>query len=82
MNPLDRDRPSSLHSFKATLAILAVALAGVALLFGLGRANWFHLRPASGTAAAMWHATAPATAPMLASAAPPRPATPTPAPTR
>jgi type IV secretory pathway VirB2 component (pilin) len=57
MNSFDRDSQAVRHSFRTTLAILGVALAGVALLFALGRMNWLQLRPASGTAAAMYQAT-------------------------
>lgn len=45
------------HSLRASLLMLAFGLGILGYLVAIGRGDWFHLRPASGTAAAMWHAS-------------------------
>ena len=54
--PEERDFLRTLRSAKASLIMLAFGLGVLAFLVGIDRAHWFRLRPASGTAAAMWHA--------------------------
>jgi hypothetical protein len=60
-SPHPHRRPA--RSVKASLMILLLGLTGFVFLVAIDRTHWFHLRPASGTAAAMWHATADPDAP-------------------
>lgn len=51
-------RPRRKERLRSTIALLLFGLSTLAFLIAIDRADWFHLRPASGTAAAMSHAAA------------------------
>jgi hypothetical protein len=55
-NPRGR---SLIESLRASLLMLGFGLSVLAFLIAIDRPEWFHLRPATGTAAAMAHASAP-----------------------
>jgi len=44
------------ESLRATLALLAFGLGTLAFLITIDHPEWFHIRPATGTAVAMSHA--------------------------
>lgn len=50
---------SLIESIRASLLMLGFGLSVLAFLIAIDRPEWFHLRPATGTAAAMAHASAP-----------------------
>lgn len=57
MSQPDRpETPRTTPSFLASFFVLAFGLGALAFLIAIERPHWFRLRPASGTAAAMWHA--------------------------
>ncbi|MBW6522869.1 hypothetical protein KZ810_05105 [Sphingomonas sp. RHCKR47] len=56
-NPRHR---SLLEQVRASLLMLGFGLSVLGFLIAIDRPEWFHLRPATGTAAAMAHAAAPA----------------------
>lgn len=52
------ERPGAdVQSLRSTALFLGFGLMLLALLVAIDRQNWFELRPASGTAAAMYHAS-------------------------
>ncbi|KTF70194.1 MULTISPECIES: hypothetical protein [unclassified Sphingomonas] len=51
----DDDR-TVLERLRSSVALLLFGLGTLAFLIAIDRPEWFHLRPASGTAAAMSHA--------------------------
>lgn len=51
---------SMIESIRASLLMLGFGLSVLAFLIAIDRPEWFHLRPATGTAAAMANASAPA----------------------
>ena len=50
-------------SLRSSLAMLVFGLSILAYLIAIDRADWFHLRPGTGTAAAMSEASRPAPPP-------------------
>lgn len=52
------DKREKLERLRSSIALLLFGLATLAFLIAIDRPQWFHLRPASGTAAAMSHAAA------------------------
>jgi hypothetical protein len=55
----DHKYRKTMESLRASLTMLAFGLGLLALLVAIDRPHWFVLRPASGTAAAMSHASGP-----------------------
>lgn len=53
----DRTEKSVAESLRSSLIFLAFGLSVLAFLVAIDRPEWFHIRPASGTAAALSHAT-------------------------
>jgi hypothetical protein len=53
------DRKTLLDTLRGTLAVLLFGVGALAFLIAIDRPEWFNLRPASGTAAAMSHASQP-----------------------
>jgi len=51
--PIPPEDKSFTPSVRASLAMLVFGLAILAYLVAIDRSGWFHLRPATGTAAAM-----------------------------
>ncbi|MET3724203.1 MULTISPECIES: hypothetical protein [Sphingomonas] len=49
-----------MERLRSSIALLLFGLGTLAFLIAIDRPEWFHLRPASGTAAAMSHASSPA----------------------
>ncbi|WP_010545712.1 hypothetical protein [Sphingomonas elodea] len=56
------ERSRRRERLRSSIALLLFGLGTLAFLIAIDRPEWFHLRPASGTAAAMSHAAAPAPA--------------------
>jgi hypothetical protein len=52
-----QDRKTLLDTLRGTLLMLFFGLGALAFLIAIDRPEWFNLRPASGTAAAMAHAS-------------------------
>lgn len=50
---------SLVESIRASLLMLGFGLSVLAFLIAIDRPEWFHLRPATGTAAAMANASTP-----------------------
>ncbi|WP_019515707.1 hypothetical protein [Sphingomonas sp. Mn802worker] len=59
MHEADPRHRSLLESIRASLLMLGFGLSVLAFLIAIDRPEWFHLRPATGTAAAMANASAP-----------------------
>jgi len=55
-DPVSRHR-SLIESARASLLMLAFGLSVLAFLIAIDRPEWFHVRPATGTAAAMANAS-------------------------
>lgn len=55
--PEDRNSRSILETMQASLMALAFGLGILAFLIAIDRPQWFNLRPASGTAAALSNAS-------------------------
>lgn len=51
-----RSAKGVVESLRATLALLAFGLGTLAFLITIDHPEWFHIRPATGTAVAMSHA--------------------------
>ncbi|RSV36800.1 hypothetical protein CA234_17945 [Sphingomonas sp. ABOLE] len=54
------ERTRRMERLRSSIALLLFGLCTLAFLIAIDRPEWFHLRPASGTAAAMSHAASPA----------------------
>lgn len=52
------ERTRRMERLRSSIALLLFGLGTLAFLIAIDRPEWFHLRPASGTAAAMSHAAA------------------------
>ncbi|MBB5711981.1 hypothetical protein [Sphingomonas xinjiangensis] len=56
MQPNDNEKKPLFEQLRASLFLLAFGLCTLAFLVAIDRPEWFELRPASGTAAAMSNA--------------------------
>ncbi|SFR84426.1 hypothetical protein [Sphingomonas jatrophae] len=56
MRKTDHDRAAASNRLWSNVLLLSFGLALLAFLVGIERQNWFHIRPASGTAQAMSYA--------------------------
>jgi hypothetical protein len=54
------ERTRRMERLRSSIALLLFGLGTLAFLIAIDRPEWFHLRPASGTAAAMSHASSSA----------------------
>ena len=59
MQPNDNEKKPLFEQLRASLCLLAFGLCTLAFLIAIDRPEWFELRPASGTAAAMSNAGTP-----------------------
>ena len=59
MQPDDKEKKPLFEQLRASLFLLAFGLCTLAFLIAIDRPEWFELRPASGTAAAMSNAGTP-----------------------
>ena len=56
LDPIQNNAKSGRESLRASIIMLCFGLGILAFLVAIERPEWFHIRPVSGTAAAMAHA--------------------------
>jgi hypothetical protein len=60
-SPNHKDEENIVERFTGSLMILMFGVGSLAFLVAIERPHWFHIRPASGAAAAMAYAAEPPT---------------------